>query len=347
MTTTPPGDHLALHIRSRAELIAAIPTLIGFTPTDSAVLIGTHQHAITTLARIDLTDIDDHAADLARHRLLGPADTAELIIIAEHHDQTDDRADPAAEQVTSPGSKQAGASLPYTRQATLLTTALAGGGYQVTHAAWIPALQAGQVMHCYHHNRCGEFLPDPRSTPLAAAAAVAGRVTHPSRHALAQTLRPDPAHLLGPRAALITTLAARAADRAANIRLIRTAVARAHAGHLPTADADIAELALALTDPAVRDTSLTYSLDHRTRAAQRLWTTLLRATPAPYRAEPAVLLAVTAYLHGDGVLAALAADAALHAHPRHRLATLIHLSLRAGLPAEQLRAAVTEAAGTR
>jgi len=172
-------------------------------------------------------------------------------------------------------------------------------------------------------------------------------VTHPSRHALAQTLRPDPAHLLGPRAALITTLAARAADRAANIRLIRTAVARAHAGHLPTADADIAELALALTDPAVRDTSLTYSLDHHTRAAQRLWTTLLRATPAPHRAEPAVLLAVTAYLHGDGILAALAADAALHAHPHLRLATLIHLSLRSGLPAEQLRAAITETTGTR
>jgi hypothetical protein len=299
VTTTPPagpGDHLALHIRSRAELIATIPTLLGFTPTDSAVLIGTHQHAITTLARIDLTDIDDHAADVARHRLLGPADTVEVVIIAEHHDQTDDQddqTDPAAEQVTPPGSKQAAASVPYTRQATLLTTALAGGGYQVTHAAWIPALRAGQPLHCYHHNRCGEFLPDPRSTPLAAAAAVAGRVTHPSRHALAQTLRPDPAHLLHQRATLITTLAAQPADRATNLRLIRTAVARAHTGHLPTTDADIAELALALTDPAVRDTSLTYSLDHRTRAAQRLWTTLLRATPTPY-CWPPVCVGMTA-----------------------------------------------------
>jgi len=165
-------------------------------------------------------------------------------------------------------------------------------------------------------------------------------VTYPNRQALAETLRPHPAHLLHRRAALIVTLAARPADRQASLQRVRAAIARANDGELPADDTDIAELAVALSDPRVRDASLTHSLDGHARAAQRLWTALVRSTPAPHRAEPAVLLAVTAYLHGEGALVSIATDTALQARPRHALAAVIQLALRAGLPPDDMRAAV-------
>ena len=165
-------------------------------------------------------------------------------------------------------------------------------------------------------------------------------VTYPNRQALAETLRPHPAHLLHRRAALIVTLAARPADRQASLQRVRAAIARANDGELPADDTDIAELAVALSDPRVRDASLTHSLDGHARAAQRLWTALVRSTPAPHRAEPAVLLAITAYLHGEGALVSIATDTALQARPRHALAAVIQLALRAGLPPDDMRAAV-------
>jgi len=67
--------------------------------------------------------------------------------------------------------------------------------------------------------------------------------------------------------------------------LIHAAITRAQAGQLPVKDTELAELAAALTDPAVRDDSLRYSLPPTRRAAERLWTTLLRVTPPPHRAE--------------------------------------------------------------
>ena len=79
-------------------------------------------------------------------------------------------------------------------------------------------------------------------------------------------------------------------------------------------------------------------------AAERLWLALVRATPAPERAEPAALLALTAYLRGDGALAGVALDAALNACPHHSLSGLLRAALDGGLPPELLRGVAEDAA---
>ncbi|HEX2299818.1 MAG TPA: DUF4192 family protein, partial [Pseudonocardiaceae bacterium] len=57
----------------------------------------------------------------------------------------------------------------------------------------------------------------------------------------------------------------------------------------------------------------------------------------------AALLALTAYLRGDGALAGLALDAAQQASPDHSLSALLRSALEGGLPPEILRTVAADA----
>jgi hypothetical protein len=93
----------------------------------------------------------------------------------------------------------------------------------------------------------------------------------------------------------------------------------------------------ALRHPAVREAGLACALSERAEPAERLWTILTRATPAPVVAHPASLLATAVYLRGDGVLAQLAVDIALAADPTHPLAQPVRACLDHAVPPDQLR----------
>jgi len=79
-------------------------------------------------------------------------------------------------------------------------------------------------------------------------------------------------------------------------------------------------------------------------AAEQLWAWLTRATPAPEVAEPAVLLAFSALLRGNGALAAAALGRARQAYPGHRLTTLFETALAGGVKPGQMRIWVLAAA---
>jgi hypothetical protein len=118
----------------------------------------------------------------------------------------------------------------------------------------------------------------------------------------------------------------------------------AAAGDPELSDGIVAEVASALCDHRVRDSCLPWCIGSGAAAAERLWLALVRATPAPERAEPAALLALTAYLRGDGALASVALEAALHACPHHSLSGLLRAALDGGLPPELLRDVARDAA---
>ena len=329
MTNPRPGDATERRIASHSDLIAAIPAIIGFVPADSALVVGLDGRRITNLARTDLTKLDAFIHDLRCYRLLDQATTAEIIVVGPGD--------------LSPVS--AGEWLPHAAQVAELTATLAALDCTVTHAAWTAAVRADQRWYCYRDPLyCNGILPDPGSTLLAVDAVVNGQIIHPSRDAMAETLRPDPDADLNRRAALIAHLAEPSTDQdqRAALERVRQAILRAQAGFLPATDDDIAALAVALNNPMVRDLSLRLSVDQAHAGAQQLWTTLVRSTPAPHRAEPAVLLAVTAYLGGSGALAAIAAHAALDAKPGHALAELLLMALGVGLPPAGIRDAVLE-----
>lgn len=183
--------------------------------------------------------------------------------------------------------------------------------------------------------------PAGGSSPLAAYAVLAGAVTYTSRQERAALLAPDPQDLLARRAALLASRAAQhqphRADHYLRYSVLDQAIRAAHDGVLPRSDEDIVRLVLALRDHVARDACLEQASDELRDGAVQLWRFLVRATPGPDRAEPAVLLAVYECLRGDGVAAGMALEHARAADPRHRLTELITDCLACGLPPAQLQ----------
>jgi hypothetical protein len=108
-------------------------------------------------------------------------------------------------------------------------------------------------------------------------------------------------------------------------------------------DEVIVRLGHGLTHPQVRDAAISLAVTGDAQAAEQLWTCLTRATPRPHVTHPATLLAIVAYLRGNGTLAGVALDIALDADPSNVLATLIHTALHQGVAPQQLEELLTRA----
>ncbi|HEY9266370.1 MAG TPA: DUF4192 domain-containing protein, partial [Mycobacterium sp.] len=105
----------------------------------------------------------------------------------------------------------------------------------------------------------------------------------------------------------------------------------------PLTDDQLARLALALTDPRVRDTLYALAVGDHAGPAESLWADLARRLPDPWRVEALVLLAFSAYARGDGPLAGISLDAALRCAPSHRMAGMLDTALQSGMRPEQIR----------
>lgn len=108
-------------------------------------------------------------------------------------------------------------------------------------------------------------------------------------------------------------------------------------GEHPGSD-DLARIALTVGDGFVGLVMLAVSAGEHAHAAEALWLRLTRCLRGAVRAEPAALLAYSAYLRGDGSLATSAIKAAFAADPDHPLADLLADALRDGYPHSMLRA---------
>lgn len=320
-----------IRLSDPSELIAAIPHLLGFHPRDSVVLLALHGSRIGVTLRADLVDNDQ--APLLAEQLLPPIARQRptgVALIVIGGDATPDGGPPHRALVDA------------------VERVLTGAGLPVVHAVWTAQTVRGAPWRCYSDLSCVGAVADPTTSPLAAATVAAGAVTFGSREELVKLLAPEDAAALQRRAALLDAadaehpMSARlVARRLAQVKHLHRAVA---AGDLVLSDATIAEVASALCDHRVRDACLPWCSGPGAAAAEQLWLSLVRATPAPERAEPAALLALTAYLRGDGALAGVALEAALQACPQHSLSGLLRAALDAGLPPELLRSVAADAA---
>jgi Domain of unknown function (DUF4192) len=312
MSTDPP---IRVHLHTTADLIAAVPALLGFHPTNSLVAIYLHRDRLVLAARQDLATLTARPAALVTPTAYVPTDTIHLILI------TDDN---------GPNGTP-----PWTAALDAVRDQMRQVGLHIAHATWVPAVQPGAPWRCYDDPSCRGTLADPGTTPLAAAAADARHPIHPSRDALTRHLRPDDPQALHRRAALIA--AHPPLTTAHGLRLINAAVEAAARGQLPEHDEHIAELAVALANPRTRDRSTGYALGDQADAAEQLWTALARTTPPPHRADAAILLALSAYLRGDGPLAILALHAGAKAHPGNTLIRVLQTAIAIGLPPDGVR----------
>ncbi|MBC6447632.1 DUF4192 domain-containing protein [Actinokineospora xionganensis] len=339
--------HATITFADEGDFVAAVPSLLGFHPVDSIVVLAV---------------VDDgprcRIGQLMRSDLRLPGDD---LFMARYLSQTcaQNGGSRVFVLITGGGSER----LPQSDFVDLVRAAFDEEGVSVELAVWARSARAGEKWWCYDDpERCGE-VPDPDIAPVAAALTVAGLVKYPTREALAATLAPDPPDDIRRRSVLIDARLqaefrngqAGECDPEAFSRdwalvdaalddFTRSTEDLSGRGSEPLwEDERIVGLAVALCHSDVRSECLKVALSARAPAAVRLWTRLTRSTPAPERAQPAVLLAIGAYLRGDGPLAHIALDVAMEANPGHALASLLRAAIGHAIAPTELREIITRA----
>ena len=110
-------------------------------------------------------------------------------------------------------------------------------------------------------------------------------------------------------------------------------------------DGEVARVVWGLRDRDVRDRALGLATGTAAAAAEILWTECTRRAPAPLDVAPATLLAVSAWLRGDGAMANVALTRALTVDPAYAFARLLAQALAECLPPAELRAMIEETSG--
>ncbi len=316
-------------LRDPAQLLAALPCVLGFRPADSVVLIG-HRPPGTRMGLVLRADLPPKSwrrrqADALAPRMAASPHTGVTVIVVG-------------------GRRRQGCPPPHSGFVARLREAFGEYGLPVLHALWTPEIAKGEPWQCYQDQHCGGSLPDPQATVAAATTASGGDVVFDSRGELEEMLAPRDPEAIERRAEQLAVLLEPPwpdADRVAAAGAeIRTALARMDRGlGLPGTDDEVIRLACALEVKEIRDACLALAIPPGTaqaRQAEVLWLTLVRELPAPERAEAATLLAYSAYACGSGAFAGMALENALEADPDHVLARSLAEALHAGVPPKEL-----------
>lgn len=306
-----------LRAKSPADLLALVPTVLGFHPDRSVVLLTTGSARVPVHARVDLPG---HAG--ATEETAGIA--AHLAEVAERH-----------------GVRLAAVVL-YSEDAALaaaMGTALvrclgeAGVGVQLVVRA--------DGERWYLHDPDGaprreSGAPYDLSThPVTLRAVVEnGRVVHGSRDALVASLDGDEAR----RAAVQAAVSSRAhgagartgSEAEAGWVLGRVRRFLDDGAALP--DGEAARVLLGLRSVVVRDAVWSAITRGSSDRQVDLWRDLVRRSPADLLPAPASLLAFAAWLSGDGALAWCAVDRVRKVDPGYRMAALVARALAGGVP---------------
>ncbi|MFW3169638.1 DUF4192 domain-containing protein [Geodermatophilus sp. CPCC 206100] len=345
----------AVSLSSSGDIAAALPHLIGFHPHESVLVVGLGGPSGGRLGLTVRADLPERAhapavaALLARSLATDEPDGAVVAVVSEIGDERDAPACPPADA--------GGTTLPHRAVVHDLVVALAGYGIPVRETLLV---RRGRWWSYDCPGPCcapDEGTPLPEGvTELAVASVAAGMVVAPDRAALERRIAPVEGPARAAMAAAVERVGARhgrarRADPDAEARRSWNAVVRALRRCRPGAaesgrlgDRDVARVLWALADVRVRDRALTLALGDDAAAAETLWTECTRRAPAPLGAAPATLLAVSAWLRGDGAMANVALERALADRPSYSFARLLMQGLAACLPPAELRALITTAA---
>lgn len=291
-----------------ASIVEAVPYLLGFTPTDSLVLVGLQDTHLSVTARVDLDTLEDptHLAELMT-TLATNANSTHVIAITY-------------------GQR--------TERATIARAAAAANLKLVEHLQ----VDAGRYwsLTCPIAGCCpSEGRPLPAGHAVAAEFVGLGASTLASRDELAASLDPAPGaerleHLIGERQQheLAQVLAGSNNSRVTSDK--RALFAAARRVDRTWTNTETARFGVALTGYGVRD-AVWMAIDAGRLDAQDLMLHLARTLPAPYRAAPLFLFAWKAWRNGNGALAAIAVERAQQAEPNYSAANLLQAALTRGV----------------
>jgi hypothetical protein len=308
-------------LTSPHDLLAAIPFLIGYHPSDSLVLVAIKGDLVSMAMRIDYPKAENtDAYDLLAHHLkLDGADTALMLAY-----------------VPSGGSEQTG-----TEVLSHLATSLAKNSITIRESIEIIGNRWRSVI-CGDISCCppqGNVLPDFDSSRVAAEQVMAGR-TLPfiDVSKLADSIAALP-NIGNEFKAQVESYFVPEDSVDLNEKQRDGATAVVDLGLLyetgcGSSDPDlVAQVIGRLSDIQVRDYALGIHNAETIESYWTMWKELLRIAPVGYVAPIASIFAAVAYESGQGALAHKALDRALIDNPGYSLALLLRRVFSAGWPA--------------
>jgi hypothetical protein len=322
-----------LRLTTRNDIVVAMPYLVGFTPTDSLLVVVLDDGWIRFAGRLDLPQQSElqQLAMPAEETATMMARYGSAAILVGYGPA--ERVEPAA---------------------ALLTTALNSAGVDMQQ---VLRVDDGRYWCLCGDTGCADGVPyDPTASTFPAEAVYRGLAPLPDRTALERLITP----VTGPerdqiRATTFTALSRLAGmladgtvstpddDRKTPAHVVREGIAAVEKAYESAArgealsDDDVAWLTAVLMVLDVRDHA--WITCDGSDAQRQLWIDVTRRAMPDNSAAPACLLAITAYLAGDGAMANIAVDRALLAEPDYRLAHLLHHAMQAGVPPQMWRAA--------
>lgn len=342
----------AVCVDEPGEVIAAVPAMIGFPPERSLVVLVLRSSGRGAGSIIDAVvrfDLDQNGGRRLRAGMVAQCvlqicahdDIAEVLVVV-----VDDRA------VESPRRGETGERCGTGRFEVLidaLDRRLATHEIALTGAWAVRAIEPEQPWWSLVGPDRQGTVPDPSASSVALSHVLDGRQIRGSRSELTALVAED-VEVRDQVAAILDGALSVARDRYARavrrgdpsdysrqaLDYVLWQIANTESG-VQLMVPELAELAAALRDRAVRDAMFALAVGDHAVAAEGLWAALTRALTGRDRAEAASLLGYSAYVRGDGPLAGIALEAALDADPDHPLATLLEASLMVGMRPDQLR----------
>jgi hypothetical protein len=320
MTTTsrPPTAPITLTARCPEDVLALVPVVLGFVPSDSVVML-TFGATQAFHARVDRPGGPDEVAEVVQ-ALLAPARRHRVprvvfVVYGAGGELTRELA----------GQLRAG----FVDAGIAVAQMLRADGTR-----WFPLLGGPHGPHD------GPGVPyDIAAHPFLAQAVLRGQVTHGSRDALAASLEVDPV-----RAGRIAELVAAMSgpwlsidEPPAHELLIagewvhRLVSGHTAAGACPT-DEEAARLLGSIQVLRVRDAAWSPLTRATAPAHVAFWTDVCRRTPGELLAPPATLLGWAAWQAGHGALAWCAVDLATDCDPDYTLAHYLGHALAQAIP---------------
>ena len=327
MTASP--EPTVVKVSELNALVDSVPYLLGFTPTDSIVVVSLRQprDRMSFSVRLDLLpeEYDEQVAQMFAARMQHAEADAVMVFVYSDEEPTG-RVLPRQQLVD-----RIGEAMPVELRDAFLVTDERVWSYLCDDTRCCPP--EGKLRQ-----------QTPQSLALAAAHALHGDVVLPDRDALVATVQPvtgERAEAMGraideAEAAWAATDEQRARTKAR--RLANKLRARYGSPPATVSDGEAAALIVAMHDWRIRDMLIGWA-SRDSDATRTLLLDLARLAVPPLDAPACTTFAMASYLHGNGLVAASAMERALASDPHYSLALILQEALDRQVPPSLLREA--------
>lgn len=312
MTLSSEQEPGAYVVRSEADLVAMVPVLLGFHPQESVVLLTFSDHPGSFHARVDLPADPDHQREVT-DLLVAASETnrvgrAAVVIYGEDH-------------------------VIALRQCRSLLAALCSVGVEVIEALRVAEGQWFSLLLGEDSEALRGTAIELGSHPFTARAVFEGRAVQRDRDQVRQLLRGGGGADADAERARIASAALwrrRLVEGAGTIDVLvgeawwlRDRLQRAVLRRERLGTADAARVLGLVLDHDFRDVSWVDLSRENARGHVEVWLDLVRRSPADLVAGASAVLALAAYVAGDGALAWCAVERCQEVAPHHSLARLV------------------------